>query len=124
MTLVAKTRIGDWNLEKQIGAGGQGEVWLVRYTESRHSPPGALKICTSSEEKARARFQREAEFLKAYSHLNIVKLRDGGEHEGASYYVMECATVSMESILSPTSGGDPPPSGELPRAAAALPASV
>ncbi len=100
MTPPAKnSRIGDWVVDKAIGSGGQGSVWKVRYSEDRHSPPAALKMCTDVTPKGLARFRQELALLREQNDPGIVRVRDSGEHGGAPYFVMEYASTSLERIV-------------------------
>lgn len=63
--LVEGTIVGEWKIGKLLGRGGQGSVWEVRAVGVKHAPPRALKACFASDDKPRARFVREVEFLKA-----------------------------------------------------------
>ena len=103
--LKSKVPIGDWILDKELGTGGQGVVWKVRYARDKHSPPGALKICTQDGEKARARFSREIELLRKLNHPGIVQVRHASQHEGTPYYVMEFATTSLERVVTADTAG-------------------
>ena len=90
--------IGKWRLDKPLGAGGQGAVWQARYVDDRHSPATALKICSGSAEKARARFEREISLLQEQNHPGIVRVRDTGAHNGVPYFVMELATTTLARV--------------------------
>ena len=98
-------QIGAWKLEKNIGAGGQAEVWKARHATEKHAPAVALKLCLHADEKARARFSLEVELLKQYVHPAIVRLRDHGQHDGSLYFVMDHATTTLERIGTVESAG-------------------
>lgn len=97
--------IGDWVLDKELGSGGQGVVWKVRYSRDKHSPPAALKICSNPSTKARARFAREVAFQRDQKDPGIVCVRDAGEHSGAPYYVMELASSSLDRVITADTAG-------------------
>jgi serine/threonine-protein kinase len=103
--LRSKDVVGKWRLEKELGAGGQGAVWRARYMEDRHSPAAALKICSGRSEKARARFSRELDLLRAQNHPGVVRVRDSGEHRGIPYFVMELATTTFAQVAAAESAG-------------------
>lgn len=98
LELQQNRRIHAWKLHKEIGRGGQGVVWKVGH-EQKHSPPAALKICTSPDDKARARFARESQMLKECSHPGVVAVRDTGEFEECPYLVMELAEFSAKDLF-------------------------
>src|SRR5215467_4574312 len=103
--LQKKSIIGDWLLEKELGVGGQGAVWKVRYLHDKHSPPAALKICANADTKARARFAREVAFQKEQTDPGIVRIRDVGDHNGAQFYVMELASTSLDRVVTADTAG-------------------
>ncbi|NJO56440.1 MAG: serine/threonine protein kinase [Rhodospirillales bacterium] len=98
-------QIGDWKLERPLGEGGQGQVWKVRHLREHHSPPSALKVCTTSDAKGRARFSREVKILHEHRHQGIVAIRDQGAHGGVPFFVMELATTSMDRLATADSAG-------------------
>src|SRR5687767_7432799 len=75
MALAPGTRIGVYEIELRLGAGGMGEVYRARDTKlGRHV---AIKILPSdfAEDPDRiARFQREAQVLAALNHQHIAQL--------------------------------------------------
>src|SRR5512132_1559856 len=91
MQLAAGRRLGPYEIESSLGAGGMGEVYRAR--DTRLGRTVALKILpshVSSNRTARERFDREARAAAALAHPNICALHDIGDHEGVSYIVMEC----------------------------------
>ena len=97
--------VGKWRLEKQLGAGGQATVWRGRYVDDEHSPPAAIKICSGSLDKAKARFSRELDLLRNNTHPGIVCVRDSGVHQGQPYFSMELATTTLAHIAVAESTG-------------------
>ena len=79
-------------LEKEIGRGGYGVVFLARRSGSLL--PYALKMLASAQlagpDEIR-RFRFEAESVFQLNHRHIVRVVDIGEHEGAPYFVMDYA---------------------------------
>lgn len=79
-------------LEKVIGRGGNGVVFLARRAGS--SLPFALKMLASAQlagPDVIRRFRFEAESVCQLNHRHIVRGVDIGEHEGAPYFVMDYA---------------------------------
>lgn len=81
--------IGSYRLLREIGRGGQGQVWLAEDTRLRRKV--ALKMLTPTaalSEAARLRFLREAEAASKLSHPCICPIHEYGEHEGVPFMVM------------------------------------
>jgi len=92
MTLGA--RFGRFEIERHLGRGGMGDVFLVRDTVMHRR--AALKtirpdVNLSPQEliDMRQRFYREAQTAGRLTHPNIVTVYDVGEELGVSYIVME-----------------------------------
>jgi serine/threonine-protein kinase len=80
-------RIGSYIIEKQIGAGGMGTVYLGKHDQTGQQ--AAIKVLPASfsrEPGAIARFTREIDALKQISSPYIVKLCDSGVDENETYY--------------------------------------
>ncbi len=81
------SRIGSYIIEKKIGAGGMGTVYLGRHDQTGQQ--AAVKVLPASfsrEEGAIARFTREIDALKQITSPHIVKLFDSGVDETETYY--------------------------------------
>jgi eukaryotic-like serine/threonine-protein kinase len=78
--LAAGARLGPYQIEAPIGAGGMGQVY--RANDTRLGRAVAIKI---THEKFSDRFEREARAISALSHPNICTLYD----VGPNYLVME-----------------------------------
>ena len=90
MSLVAGTRLGPYEIQSAIGAGGMGEVYKAR--DTRLDRTVAIKILPtelSSDDERRTRFAREAKTIAGLNHPHICTLYDVGEHDGATFLVME-----------------------------------
>src|ERR1700686_3486389 len=90
MALPSGTKLGPYEIESALGAGGQGEVYRAR--DTRLDRPGAIKILPShlcSNPEAEQRFDREARTISSLSHPHICHLYDVGSQDGTSYLVME-----------------------------------
>ncbi len=84
------TRIGPYEIEARIGAGGMGEVY--RATDVNLKRRVALKVLPSwvaGDPDRLARFQREAEMLAALNHPNIASIYGVEPAAGHSALVME-----------------------------------
>ena len=89
-------KLGSWLIEKEIGRGGMGTVYLARHISSESSHPGpavaAVKLLSpalSQEPGFVLRFRREIEAVSTLKHPNIVAFYESGEYQGWPYYVME-----------------------------------
>ncbi|MGQ0734799.1 MAG: protein kinase domain-containing protein [Acidobacteriota bacterium] len=89
MSLAAGTRLGPYEIDAPLGAGGMGEVYKARDTRLARSV--AIKVIGAErgDESDRRRFQREARAVAALDHPHICTLHDLGEHEGTDYLVFE-----------------------------------
>src|SRR5215471_3812649 len=90
MGLRSGTKLGPYEIQSPLGAGGMGEVY--RACDTRLSRTVAIKILPehlSDSPEARQRFDREARAISSLSHPNICHLYDVGQHDGTSYLVME-----------------------------------
>lgn len=85
------SRIGSYAIEKKIGSGGMGTVYLGKHVETDQIV--AVKVLPASfsrDEGAVARFSREIETLKQLSNPYVVELYDSGIDENETYfYAME-----------------------------------
>lgn len=83
-------RIGPLRVERALGAGGMGEVWLAR--DERLERLVAVKLLPAEQSldpAARGRMLREARAASALKHPGIVTVHDLGDHEGRAYIVLE-----------------------------------
>ena len=76
----AGMQLGPYKIERQIGAGGMGEVY--RATDTRLAREVAIKTC---RQEFGERFQREARAIASLNHRHICSLYD----VGPNYLVME-----------------------------------
>jgi serine/threonine-protein kinase len=90
----APERLGRYVIEKRIGRGAMGAVYLAR--DPRINRPVALKVISIEKEfedeelkEARLRFYREAESAGRLQHPNIITVFDAGEDQGLAYIAME-----------------------------------
>ncbi len=92
---------GRFELERKLGEGGMGVVFLATQIQLRRKV--ALKLILpehAARKGARARFEREARVASALRHPNAVEVYDFGEHQGALYMAMELLTgVTLRSLV-------------------------
>jgi predicted Ser/Thr protein kinase len=87
-------RLGRYQLEREIGRGAMGVVYLGRDTAINRlvaikAIPLASEFSESELTEARTRFFREAETAGRLNHPNIVTIYDVGEEHGLAYIAME-----------------------------------
>ena len=85
-----KTRLGDFEILRELGRGGMGIVYEARQISLNRKV--ALKVLGTSlgmTSKAVFRFRKEAEAAAKLHHTNIVPIYATGEHEGTHFYAME-----------------------------------
>ena len=90
MALTAGTRLGPYEIQNALGAGGMGEVYRARDTRLERTV--AIKILPahlSSHADLKTRFEREARAVSSLNHPHICHLYDVGLQGGTSYLVME-----------------------------------
>jgi non-specific serine/threonine protein kinase/serine/threonine-protein kinase len=83
--------IGAYRLERRLGEGGMGEVWLAEQTAPVRRQV-AVKLIKAGMDSRRvvARFEAERQALALMEHPAIAKVFDGGSTpEGRPYFVME-----------------------------------
>src|SRR5271170_6393914 len=101
MALPSGTKLGPYEIQSPLGAGGMGEVY--RATDVRLGRDVAVKILPahlSSNSAARQRFEREAKTISGLNHPNICTLFDVGHQDGLDFIVMEyLAGETLETRL-------------------------
>lgn len=90
MRLEKGTRLGDYEIQAMLGAGGMGEVYRAR--DSRLRRDVAIKVLpafVSSDPERLWRFEQEATAAAALNHPNVLAVHQLGTHEGTPYLVSE-----------------------------------
>jgi serine/threonine protein kinase len=90
MTLTSGTKLGPYEIQSQLGAGGMGEVYRAR--DTRLDRTVALKILPaafSADPDRLHRFQHEAKILSALNHPNVLAIYDVGAQNGVNFLVSE-----------------------------------
>jgi eukaryotic-like serine/threonine-protein kinase len=91
MALTLGTKLGPYEIESPLGAGGMGEVYRAK--DTRLDRTVAIKILPahlSSDPVRKQRFEREAKAISSLNHPHICVLYDVGSQNGIDYLVMEC----------------------------------
>jgi serine/threonine protein kinase len=89
MSLSAGTKLGPYEIQAPLGAGGMGEVYRAR--DTRLDRIVAIKVLPEhlSNPESKQRFEREARAVSSLNHPNICALYDIGTHNGVDFLVME-----------------------------------
>jgi len=103
----APQRLGRYVIEKRIGRGAMGAVYLAK--DPRINRAIALKAIPIEKEfedeelkEARLRFYREAESAGRLTHPNIITVFDAGEDKGLAYIAMEYVPgIPLRSFTDP-----------------------
>ncbi|TVR31367.1 MAG: serine/threonine protein kinase [Balneolaceae bacterium] len=85
-------QVGPFQIEKQVGSGGMGSVYLARRVEGGFDQTVALKLIKygMGTEQAIRRFEDERSILARLQHPHIARLIDGGiTHEGRPWFAMD-----------------------------------
>src|SRR3984957_6496617 len=90
MTLASGTKLGPYEIQSPLGAGGMGEVYKAR--DTRLGRDVAIKVLPahlSSNSDLRQRMEREAKAISSLNHPYICILHDIGSQDGVDFLVME-----------------------------------
>src|ERR1700729_494644 len=90
MALTPSTKLGPYEIQSPLGAGGMGEVYRAR--DTRLDRTVAVKILPShlsEDPECKQRFDQEARTISSVNHPNICTLYDVGHQDGTDYLVME-----------------------------------
>jgi len=87
---LAGRNIGSYTLERPLGAGGMGSVWLARRSDGHFEGHAAVKFLNLALlARVAGRFRREGSVLARLAHPNIGRLLDAGLLAGQPYLVLE-----------------------------------
>src|SRR6202795_3615087 len=90
MTLAAGTKLGPYEIQSPLGAGGMGEVYRARDTRlERDIAIKVLPANLSSDPNLRQRLEREGKAVSKLAHPHICTLHDIGHQDGVDFLVME-----------------------------------
>jgi serine/threonine protein kinase len=102
-----------YRIERPLGSGGMGEVYLVTDMFLGEEEKVALKLLhpnLSADERQAKRFLREVQLTRKVTHPNVIRTFDAGELNGRLYFTMEYVEgVSLKDHLK----GQPMPPREV-----------
>jgi eukaryotic-like serine/threonine-protein kinase len=84
--------IGLYKINREIGRGGMGTVYLATRDDDQYEKQVAIKVVKRGMDTdlVLARFRNERQILAGFDHPNIARLFDGGSTEtGLPYFIME-----------------------------------
>ncbi len=90
MPLTSGSKLGPYEIQSPLGAGGMGEVYRAR--DARLNRDVAIKILPASfsaDPDRLQRFAQESRAAAALNHPNILSIYDIGDDHGAPYVVSE-----------------------------------
>ena len=90
MALTSGTKLGPYEIQLPLGAGGMGEVYRAKDTRlDREVAIKVLPASLSSDSSLKQRLEREARAVSKLSHPHICTLHDIGHQDGVDFLVME-----------------------------------
>jgi serine/threonine protein kinase/Tol biopolymer transport system component len=100
---LAGRRLGVYQIEARIGAGGMGEVYRARDTKlGRDVAIKVLPPALTGSADRRARFEREARLLASLNHPHIAQVYGFEESEEIAALVMELVPgETLDTIIQP-----------------------
>jgi Tol biopolymer transport system component len=112
MSLTSGTKLGPYEIQSPLGAGGMGEVYRARDTRlERDVAIKVLPASLSSDSNLKQRLEREAKAVSKLSHPHICTLHDIGHQDGVDFLVMEL--VEGETLEQRLLKGPLPPEQTL-----------
>jgi len=116
MSLTSGTKLGPYEIQSPLGAGGMGAVYRAK--DTRLDREVAIKVLLanlSSDASLKQRLEREAKAISKLSHPHICALHDIGHQDGIDFLVMEY--LEGETLEQRLTKGPLPPDQTLRYAA-------
>ena len=90
MALTSGTKLGPYEIQSPLGAGGMGEVYRARNTRlGRDVAIKTLPAAFARDPERRARFETEAKAIAALSRPNVLAIHAIGTEGDTVFAVME-----------------------------------
>jgi serine/threonine-protein kinase len=101
MAIAPGTKLGPYEIQSPLGAGGMGEVY--RATDTKLGRDVALKVLPAEmahDPERLARFRREAKSLAQLDHPNIVTIHSVEESDGVNFLTMQLVEgLPLDSLI-------------------------
>ncbi|GCE49868.1 FHA domain-containing serine/threonine-protein kinase [Thermosporothrix hazakensis] len=98
--------IPSYEIERKIGQGGMGAVYLVRHREN--ASYAAMKVLLARvavDEQMRKKFMREVEVTRSLRHKHIVEFLEYGSLDSVFYFLLEyCEGGSLFDLMQKRGG--------------------
>jgi len=89
-TLEHSLQIDGYEIIDKVAEAGQGRIWRgLQLSTGREVAIKVPRLGSVISERARARFEREAELMARLKHPNIARIYDSGIYRGQYYHVMD-----------------------------------
>lgn len=114
LALVARALAGRYSIERELGRGGMGAVYLAR--DLKLQRPVAVKVLPpelAAEPALRERFLRETRLAASFSHPNIVHVHSVEDHPDVLAFVM--GFVEGETLSERVARTGPLPADQVVR---------
>src|SRR5260370_33172036 len=90
MALTSGTKLGPYEIQSPLGAGGMGEVYRARDPRlGRDVAIKVLPVSFAADSDRLRRFEQEARAVAALNHPNILAIYDISTREGAPFIISE-----------------------------------
>src|ERR1035437_4222772 len=106
MALISDTKLGPYEIQSQLGAGGMGEVY--RATDTKLGRDVVLKVLPAEvayDSERLPRFRREAKALAQLDHASIVTIHSVEESDGVHFLTMQLVEGQPLDRLIPARAG-------------------